>query len=445
MRPAPGRTRRRRRPRGPTLAAILAVACASLADAQTDPAAPAADEAPRVSLRANLEWITAVRGTDPSETSLNPGNATFRLPQLVWITDVRPNVRLEIGPRWQLVARPRWRGTIEQSWATGLPRQDRARGTAEMTELYANWRPADAVSFAYGLQNFQWGPAELLGPSNRIFHEVGIFRDPLYSVRGKHLARVNVSAGKQWSLVALADLGATSEAPFRAGAPFERAAQAKLEFTTASGASYIGVTGGARLRETPWFGTYGALAVTEGLSAYLDASLQRGSEAWYPVATAPGAAAFETADRGSGHLRVLAVAGLRYTFVSGVDARVEYVHQDAGYSSAQSDLSALAVATEATRAAVEQWLAPGLEFLGRRLALVSVRVPDLEPADRLDVQGRYLVSFTDRSGVVFVTSSLEAADALVLFGSATFTYGREFAEFARLARASVVVGAVWSW
>jgi hypothetical protein len=42
------------------------------------------------------------------------------------------------------------------------------------------------------------------------------------------------------------------------------------------------------------------------------------------------------------------VAGLRYTFVSGADARAEYVHQDAGYSSAQTDLAAVAVASQAT-------------------------------------------------------------------------------------------------
>jgi hypothetical protein len=91
------------------------------------------------------------------------------------------------------------------------------------------------------------------------------------------------------------------------------------------------------------------------------------------------------------------------------------------------------------------YLAPGLEFLGRRLALLSVRVPDLPPRDHVVVHARYLRSFTDGSGVTFATASLETTDRLVLFVSATWTHGGDAAEFSRLARASVLGGAVWTW
>jgi hypothetical protein len=411
-----------------------------------------------VTWRFNLEWITAMRGLDPAETALNPANATFRLPQLLGVTELRLNVRVEFGPRVQVVLRPRWRGTVGVSWVDGADRRESAEGEFDMTEAYVNWRLTDAIALTYGLQNFQWGPSDLLSPSNHVFRQVAFFRDPLYYVWGRHIVRLNASVGRQWSLVALAEVGANREPAFRAGEHFEPAVVGKAEYTTASGASYVGVTVGGRTHEPPWFGEYGSLALVAGLSAYIDASHQQGSLAWYPVrerglesgAWGLGAApipraAFAQDQLGSGRLLPFAVGGLRYAFVNGVDARAEYVYQDAGYSRDESALSSVAVASQATRQAVDQWLRPGLEVLGQRLVNVSVRVPDLPPAKRVDVLGSYLASLTDDSSVAFVTTSVEAGDRLVIFGSATWSRGAESAEFSRLVHASLVGGVVWSW
>lgn len=416
---------------------MAAAAFAQEADPPTD--------APRVTWRANLEWITAVRGTDPADTPLNPGNSAFRLPQLLALTELRPNVRADVGARWQLVFRPRWRGTAAFTWTDGEPRGDEVEGTFDVSELYVNWRPTDVLSIAYGLQNFQWGPAELLSPSNRVFHEVGTFRDPLYYVRGRHLVRVNLSAGKRWSAVALAEVGATDEPGFRAGERFEPAGQAKAEFTTSSGATYVGVTGGARPGERPWFGEYGSVTLVAGLSAYVDAVHQQGSLAWYPVPAGPSGAAFVQAERASSAIRTLVVGGLRYSFVNGTDVRLEYLHQDAGYRRGQFDLAALAVAARPSRETADRWLRPGLEFIGRDLVLGSVRVPDMPPARRVGVHAQYLASLTDRSGLVYATTVVDASGSLVVFGTVTATYGGDAAEFSRLVRASAVGGIVWSW
>jgi hypothetical protein len=417
-----------------------------LAPAGAAAQAPApADAPPWLTGRAHLEWIAAVRGLAPAETALNPGNRTFRVPDLVLVTEVRPDLRLDAGNRLRLVVRPRWRGTSEHVWPDGLPHDERTEGEATLTEAFLAWQPRDWLSVTYGLQNFQWGPAELLSPSNRLFHEVGLFRDPLYYVRGRHLARVNLSAGRQWSLVALAELGDNGEPAFREGEHFGRAGQVKLEYAAAAGGRYVGVTAGARAGEPPWVGEYGELGIGEAWALYADAVHQRGSQAWYPVATAPFRAAFDRPHRGDEGLRTLAVAGVRYSFAGGTEVRGEYVHQDAGWSEEAFDLGALAVASEATPQAVNRWLTPGLELTGRRFVLASVRTRELPPARRLSLQGRYLRSLTDGSGVAFVTGSFDASDAVVVFASGSLTHGDEFAEFTRLARATIVAGFVRSW
>jgi hypothetical protein len=406
----------------------------------------AQDQAPpRVAYRASVEWITAARGLAPAETPLNPGNARFQIPQLWAQTDVRPNLRVDVGSRITAVVRPRGVATAQSAWAVDRARADARDLSANWTEAYVTWRPSDVVQVTYGLQNFQWGPAELLAPSNRIFHETGLFRDQLYYVRGRHLLRVNLSAGKEWSVVALAELGDNGDEPFVAREPFGRQGQVKLEYSAPSGRGYVGGTVGGRQDTRPWFGEYASVALTDGLSAYVDATHAKGSRAWYPALHAGDGAGFVRRDLHADGWRTLALAGLRYTFVSGPDARLEYVHQDAGYSETDFAVAALAAAAATNRIDLEPYVSPGLAFMGRRLALLSLRVPDLPPQKHLMVHGRYLRSLTDRSGVGFVTASLETTESLVLFASASVTHGHATAEFSRLVRASALVGTVWTW
>jgi hypothetical protein len=77
--------------------------------------------------------------------------------------------------------------------------------------------------------------------------------------------------------------------------------------------------------------------------------------------------------------------------------------------------------------------------------LLSLRTPDLPPSKHVQVQTRYLQSFTDTSRVFFTTGSYEATDALVLFASGTVTGGPPEGELSRLVRASLVLGATYTW
>lgn len=432
--------------RGASAVVLGALTVAVLsAEAPQEPPPGPNGATPQVTWRGSVDWIAAVRFTDPAETSLNPGNARFRIPQLRAQAEVRPHLRVDLGSRLTAVARPRGLATAQSAWAGALPRTDAQDTSANWTELYINWRPAGIVQVTYGLQNFGWGPAELLAPSNRLFHETGVFRDQLYYVRGRHLLRVNLTPGRDWSLVALAEVGDNGEMPFVAREPFRRQGQVKIEYSAPTGRGYIGGTFGGREHNRPWFGEYASLSLTDGLSAYADATHTRGSRAWYPVRGPEGFPSFERRDLDADAWRTLAVTGLRYTFVAGPDLRVEVVHQDSGYTSGELQLAATAAAVAASTEDVAPYLSPGLELMGRRLALISLRLPDLPPQRHVMLHGRYLRSLTDRSGVAFLTATLDAAGAVVLFASASLTHGGELAEFSRIARGGAVFGTVWTW
>ncbi len=430
--------------RGRRLAAVAVTALlSSLARAE--------DAGPRtlgIAFRGRLEWLTVAAGSAFRDTAVNPGNAVLALPQAAGSSELRPDIRLEQGGELQAILRPRLLVEVQKSWVGGASQAERSDASIEWLDLYASWRLDDRLTIAYGLQSFQWGPAELMSPSNRIFHETGFARDPLYVVRGKHLARANLSFGRSWSTVVLAEVRPNGEAPFIAGEPFEPKAQAKLEWSAPGGAADMAVTAGAGHASRGWFGEYASLWLTDGLSVYADAVHRMGSRAWMPVEDGAGDVAFAQAATGAG-LRTLALAGVRYTFAGGPDVRLEYAFDEAGWDEARLELASRAAAAPAgaspSPAAIAAWLDPGFEILGRQHAYASVRLPELPPAKRTTLQLRYLAALEDGSGAAFVTASYDATGSAVLFVSALATHGKDHGALSRIARASALAGAIVSW
>jgi hypothetical protein len=433
-------------PCGVGLRAVAAVifAAAAVARAEPAPGEPASASALPLSARMRLEWLTAAGTTVPREGAVNPDNAVLRLPQAAASTELRPDLALEAGRDLQGHVRPRLLLQVQKPRVAGAWQPESSDAKVEWIDLYASWQADERAAFAYGLQNYQWGPADLVSPSNRIFHVTGFFRDPLYVVRGKHLARVNLSAGRAWSAVLLAEVRENGEAPFVAGARFEPKAQAKLEWSDPGGRGYAAVTGGAGRDSRGFFGGYAALSIGDGFSVYGDSVTQVGSRAWYPVDDGAGGARFEHALADAG-LRTLALGGVRYTFEGGTDLRLEYLFDEAGWDVARLRLARRAASAPPPPGAVEAWLDPGFEIVGRQHAYASLTIPDLPPRKRTSIALRWLQAIEDGSGAVFTTASYAATDAVVLFASATGAYGSDHGALSRLARATALAGATVSW
>ena len=403
---------------------------------------------PPLAFRGHLEWISAVGGASSRASPVNPGNRVLQVPAGGVQTELRPDLRLEVGSALTAIARPRFWLRVQKAETSAGWQAEQVEATAGWIEGYAAWRVSDGLSISYGLQNFQWGPAELVSPSNRIFHASGFYRDPVYVVRGRHLVRANVSAGRAWSLVVLAEVGENGEDPFVALEPFERKAQAKLEYTAPSGDLSAAVTAGAAARSRGWFGEYATVPLVAGLSAYADAVHTVGRHAWYPVQT-PLDPAFAQTGMETRRLRTTALGGLRYSFEDGNDLRIEYLFDEAGWTDDQLALAERAAAASllpaGDRSGLAAFLAPGFELLGRHLLYASLSLPDLPPRERTRLQARYLRSLTDGSGVSFVTGSYDATDSVVAFLSLSATHGPADGALSRLTRATFAAGATVSW
>src|SRR5690606_19291186 len=139
-----------------------------------------------------------------NENLINLDNNILKLPEYSGISEFRPNFMLSSN-KIQLVARPRIRFLYEETGTGKDSQRSEGFSEAELNEGFASWFLSDQFSFTVGLQSFQWGPAEVLSPSNRLFHVTSLARDVLYEVRGKHIGRVNYSLGQNISVVLLSE------------------------------------------------------------------------------------------------------------------------------------------------------------------------------------------------------------------------------------------------
>ncbi len=402
-------------------------------------AAASASAQGELSVSGQLDVIGAARGLVPTDTLLNHKNTVLRLSHLALTSEARPSVEVHIGGWLTAVARPRLVGGFAMAQVNGDWPEGESALAVTLPELYGTWQASDWFALSWGLQNFQWGPGELASPSNRLFHETGLLRDPLYLVQGRHLVRANLSSGRELSVVGMVELSDTDERPFVAREDFDRSAHLKVEYADATGRWLVGVVGSAWLEHEPTLGEYAQLQLTDVVALYLDASHGRERRAWYP-----GRHAFvkRSIDVDEIELFSTALVGARLSFDGGVEVRGEYLSQQAGWEADDFEDAALLVL--ATRD-LEPYVAPGLELVGQQFIYLALRAPELPPMKKLTVQPRVLWSLTDRSMAAFVTISAEAGERTTAFLSAFASVGDAHDELARFVRGAVTFGVVNTW
>jgi hypothetical protein len=428
------------RGRSPSVAAALAAAAATALAA----ARPAAAE--EVSMTGAVDAFVVGQGHAVAASDANPGNRILRVPGVAAGSELRPSLTFALGGSFTFVVRPRF--AARAVWAA---EDDGLGGTvssydAELVELFGVWIVSDTLTIAYGLQNFQWGPAETVSPSNRLFHQTGHDVTPLTVWYGKHLVRVNLSLGKSLSAVVLLEPIASGGPVFQAGETFSPAGQLKVEVATDAGDAYAGVTAGEGETRRPWFGEYAMWEPASGLSIYVDVAHTLGSPAWYPIDSELGPV-WATSRTDEDRLSTFAVAGVRYTFEHGLDLRLEAVHDDAGWTPRELERAIAIVRTGAAAApeVVGPYVAPGLELVGRDYAYLSVRLPDVGPRDGLTFHARALASLHDGSTGASLTADWILSDSMVATVLASGTLGDRDAELTRFVRAGLLVALRHTW
>jgi hypothetical protein len=391
-----------------------------------------------------------------------------RVPSAGLVSELKPQLKVVSPQAITLMARPRIRMRYEQTTVDGETAEPKGSARSELSEAFVQWTLSENVTFAYGKQYFSWGATESLTPSNRLFHETALARNVLYDVRGKNLARVNLSVGRALSLVLMTEYEETGDEDdvFIAEETFQSKALAKAEVSWNDGSDFFGIVAGGREEGRPWLGEYVSwtLPFVEGVSIYGDASHERGADVWYPGTKSAESPVFgsqklrvlEKSELGDEKLRTLAVAGLRYDFENGATLRAEYIRNDAGYDEEQTKalhetfsprelqrtgfVDQSLIATNFQRAHLR-----GTELPGQKYAYASLTWPKaFENAD-LQLFARSLYSLTDRSSSTYAAAEYALGDAGTAFYAATSNAGDEVSELKGLTSTTHVAGYRHTW
>lgn len=364
------------------------------------------------------QGIKTQKVTDPS--LFNPDNVAG-LSSNQTTTDIRPFLEFSHDRKVDVVLRPRMRVVFQDQ-----PRHhhdDNFQRDLYVREAFLRVRPIDDVELAVGRQNYQWGPAESVGPSNIFFPQLLFRIEPYYEVRGRNMARANVSFGGEWNLVTMAELPPPDDNSYDTQAElvewnFHRAL-AKLERSWDNGAKYLGVVAAYQERgeARPGAGLYGAWTTSEAWQFYTDVLFQKGRGFLAPIGTG-----LQNNSR-DGRYYYYGVTGLRYTFEGGTELRAEAILNQGAYSLAEQRRMKDGLKNPLGQAAfLLAGQQPGMALPGRSFLYLALRGNDagtwLKAFQQPLFGLRALVSGDDGSSFVFTTFEAGLSDSLTLYAFA---------------------------
>jgi hypothetical protein len=383
-----------------------------------------------------MSWFTLLTSQQlVTDSPVNPDNVLLGLDTQTASVDLRPNLKID-GGALQVIARPQLKTYTARQKIKDVEGREHPKSSATWLEAYGVFNASDRTQVSYGVQNYQWGAAEVLNPSNRIFHENLDSKGLAAASQGRNVARVNLSWTKYLTSVLMSETEQNKNTPeFRADEVFATRALMKHELNWNSGADYFGVVYGAAESGGPWIGEYFNVSLFDGLAFYGDASHQRNSEAWYPVIESSATSAgqkvinMRQSKLHDNKMYHLIVGGLRYSFEGGSDLRFEYLDNSAGWTIDDNVNAKGALDTKKPlqlpdyKTNLKRILKPGLEYRGQRYGLVSLRVPDIFSVKDLTIYGRLMRSLVDGSEVVYASAEYGFWSASTLLVACYATHG----------------------
>jgi len=374
-----------------------------------------------------------------ADASVNPGNQIFLLPSELLTADLRAEAKWR-GEKNQIIIRPRYRAERSRTETSGLS-SEKSESDWNITDAFWESQLNENVSLTAGLQVYQWGPAELLNPSNPLFHFNSRQRSFGYKEKGKVLLRGNYTLGKLDNFVFLIEPVSNNEPGWVEG-DFTPKALIKYEHQSEETASHIGVVIGQDEKEKKFFGSYFNWQFSEASSLYADAKTTEEEIGYKAIQAGPFYNLVAPADQKE--WPVLAVTGLRWE--GDFDIRGEYIYNSAGFTEEEwhSVLNSLANPLNPEYANnFRNFQKSGLELPGKHYCYVSFRVNEPFDYSDLNIYLRDLYSLQDYSSQIQFEFDKAIGDAWVMFGSASAAIGRNEAEFKLLNKWQALIGVKW--
>lgn len=374
----------------------------------------------------SFESYQYIQKSQVAATGINPDNQILKEPYLGFNLDTRGELKWR-SDNSQAVLRPRFEGYIAEADYGNQQTYHRNGSLLDLTDAFLQNNWGDQFSTTIGLQVYQWGPAELMNPSNSLFHFNTQQRSVLYKEKGQVLLRTNYLLNAENSLVFIFEPVSNNRAEWLAEDTFVPKLVLKYEKSWAGTADQIGLVVGSAEKRDLYFGEYWNWMFIDGYSFYGDVKQSEKPLNYHPEQNGFFTDLIETERKTKWDS--LAVVGLR--FEGDFDIRFEYIYNQAGFSD-QEYRAALTSVKQIVNPNYEKNLMRfkniGLELLLKEYVYFSYRVAEPFNWNQFNFYLRQLSSVRGRSSQTQAEFDKSVSDSIGFFGGVTVADGEPESE-----------------
>ncbi|MBC7530699.1 MAG: hypothetical protein H7318_03910 [Oligoflexus sp.] len=381
----------------------------------------------------------------------NPDNQVYQLPVQTASIEFRPELQ-GTYKRYKLVLRPR--ASIVDDFRDITPldpappgyvasKASDVKSEAYLNEAYFAGTPTSKLQYVMGLQNFQWGPAELASPSNPLFRDLGLSKTTFYETRGRGLLRANYSPSGPTTFIFISEVFDNGVKRDASDPEFRKKGVMKAEFADQSQTNYVGLVLSGAEDDKPLYGSYANYEVFTGLTVYYDMQARVGSMLWKPLLSGTGAT-FQQSLKAESKTVYAGLTGFRYVTESNLDFRLETFYEESAWTPDERQLGRGVIATVPTLENTQIYLNPGSFFPGQKFLYGSLRIPEWGYKDRFTIAIRDLYSITDQTQKPQVVFDTYIGDSILISTGVTAAFGKADGELTQGYQWQAFFTAAWT-
>ena len=382
-----------------------------------------------------LNWYNRVLNQGAVDSDYNPDNQVAKIPDNTFETDLRPTFNWELDNH-RFKIDPRMITQVTQAeYRDEKHTTDKTEAFLNEINYQGNYGDHQIV---LGIQNYQWGPAEMLSPTNPIFRFQFEQRSLFFQQRGRNLIRWNWQITPEWNMVSMVEVSKNGSELPKEDQKFQPNGLVKIERALSKSSDYIGVVVGKTPYREGFFGEYFAMNFTDEFSAYFDARHQLGSKNFFPTDNS-----FEKFDERekNGGVKTLANFGIRHE--ARLDFRLEYIYNGVGLNNTdwKRARDSLVTLGPNLRENFKRFYRGGRDDLQRQhYGYASLRVPDIGAKNEYTLFMRHFHSIADSSSSTQFQMDRITAESFNVYFEASLYNGSKTSEFGSLLRHEISVG-----
>lgn len=404
----------------------------------------------------NAEWtlrgdvLASMEGQRLRQRSpINTNNLILGIPENTQQLEIRPDLSYLFLEEHSLTLRTRHFFKLQQiNFFEAAPYKEENRSNTDISDFYVSSNVSGFLNTAIGLQNYQWGPAEIFSPSNPYYHFNSSQRSFFYKEKGQVLIRLNWNPNPETnkqSVVLIHQPTSNNETHWMADQKFSEKSVLKFEMQMENPSNVLAFMVGRLDDKKSFIGEYLNWSPNDTWSFYVDIQHKEGKNYYQPIANGFGGYDMSRVEPDTKNLSTFSVLGLRWE--GAVDFRQELIINESGWSDSEWKKSLMSATTPGPLVMqnLKRFSKPGLEFRTKSYSYTSLRVSDLGETGDSSFAIRILSSLTQSSSATQLNWEHNANDRTVLSAEALVFLGDKNTEFTLLSEAQLSLGFRWSW